>query len=949
MNTPSFDQLSHREFILVKNARQNNLKNLSVAIPQKKLIVITGVSGSGKSSLAFDTLYAEGQRRYVESLSAYIRQFLGKINKPAVDYIKGLSPAVAIQQKVNTSNPRSTVGTATEIYDYLKLLYARIGRTFSPVSGAEVKRHTIGDVVRFMEALPENTRIQILSPITKNESRTWKDELNIILQKGFSRIVFNNEVVKVEDILAFIETGKSEDAEFAKLKNKIEPLLNDSLLLVDRVSVMKDDDENRARMADSVQTAFFEGHGTCLIEVFKENEKPEIFQFSDKFELDGVTFESPSVNLFSFNNSFGACPACEGFGQMIGIDEEKVIPNKNLSVFEDAVAPWRGEKMSEWKNWFIMSSAKYDFPIHRAYKDLTVKEIDLLWNGNRQVEGISDFFKHVESKAYKIQYRVMLSRYKGKTRCMLCKGTRLRPEASYVKVQGVSINELVLKPIKDLLVWFDELKLSENDESIAKRILTEIRTRLIFLNDVGLSYLTLNRDSRSLSGGESQRIQIVTSLGSNLTGAMYILDEPSIGLHSKDTDKLIAVLRRLQTMGNSVIVVEHDEEIIRQADDIIDIGPFAGTLGGELSFQGSLEEMLESGESLTAKYLRGTLKIEVPNERRQSSNKLVFKNAEKNNLKAFDVCIPLNVMTVITGVSGSGKSTLVKEVIYARLKEVVEKKLKKHPEIEGALKFVERLEYIDQDPIGKSSRSNPVTYIKAFDQIRDLFAQQPLSRAKGYTPGFFSFNVEGGRCEMCKGEGFLTVEMQFMADVQIQCENCNGKRFRSDILEVTYNGKNISEVLDMTVKESLEFFEGQNAIVNAIEPLSKVGLDYLTLGQPSIHLSGGEAQRIKLATFLGKGNMNEPIIFFFDEPTTGLHFHDIHKLMESFQALIEKGHTVMIIEHNLDVIKCADYVVDLGPVGGEEGGYLLFEGTPEGLTEVPVSFTGQYLKEKLMG
>jgi excinuclease ABC subunit A len=951
MHPASIDNLDHRKYILVKNARQNNLKNLSVAIPQGKFVVITGVSGSGKSSLAFDTLYAEGQRRYVESLSAYVRQFMGKINKPAVDYIKGLSPAVAIQQKINTSNPRSTVGTSTEIYDYLKLLYARVGRTYSPISGKEVRRHTVDDVVSFAETLAEGTRMQVMCPIFKLEGRTWADELNVILQKGFSRLEFNGKITRIDDLLSFLQTGKSDEEDLKKVAKKIEPLMEESLLLVDRLTAMPGNDDNRSRLADSVQTAFYEGHGSCIVEVGSTQtdgtEKSKRHIFSDKYELDGITFEEPSVNLFTFNNPYGTCKACEGFGQVIGIDEDKVIPNKNLSVYEGAVACWKGEKMSEWKEDFIKGSAKNNFPIHRPYKDLTKEELNVLWNGDKYVEGIQSFFDYIETKTYKIQYRVMLARFKGKTNCRVCDGARLRPEASYVQVGGKAITELVMMPAKDLQHWFAGIKLNEKDAQIAKRILLEISNRLAFLNDVGLGYLTLNRASRTLSGGESQRIQIVTSLGSTLTGAMYILDEPSIGLHSRDTDKLIKVLKRLEKLGNTVLVVEHDEEIIREAEEVIDIGPFAGSLGGELVFQGTYKELLKNGQTLTAKYMRGEMEVPVPKKRRTVKSKINVKNAHKHNLKDFDVDIPLQVMTVVTGVSGSGKSTLVKEVVYPYFKEVVDKKLVKHPHMEGDLKKLHRVEYIDQDPIGKSSRSNPVTYVKAFDHIRELFSQQPAARAKGFTPGFFSFNVEGGRCETCKGEGFLTVEMQFMADVEVECEDCNGKRYRQDLLEITYKEKNISEVLNMTVREALEFFEDQPQIANLIRPLSKVGLDYLTLGQPSIHVSGGEAQRIKLASFLIKSNAPEPVVFIFDEPTTGLHFHDIHKLLEAFQALVENGHTVLVIEHNMDVIKSADWIIDLGPEGGDAGGSLLYEGTPEGLLEVEESYTAKYLKEKL--
>jgi excinuclease ABC subunit A len=949
MLSENIDLLDHRRFIIVKNARQNNLKNLSVAIPQGKLVVVTGVSGSGKSSLAFDTLYAEGQRRYVESLSAYIRQFLGKINKPAVDYIKGLSPAVAIQQKINTANPRSTVGTSTEIYDYLKLLYARAGRTYSPISGQEVKRFTTDDVVNFIESLEAGTRVQVLCPILKSEKRSWTEELNIILQKGFSRIEFNEKIVKVEDILSFLTTGKTEEEELKKVAKKAESLLNKSFLLVDRISADPGNDDNRSRAADSVQTAFYEGHGECIIEVF-EGEGPKKYPFSDKFELDGITFEEPSVNLFTFNNPYGACKSCEGFGMVIGVDEDKVIPDKNLSVYEECVACWKGDKMSEWRDWFIKAAVKFDFPIHRPYNLLNQQEKDLLWKGNGEVEGIYDFFKYIESKTYKIQYRVMLARYKGKTNCMECGGSRLRKEAQYVKIAGKPITELVMMPADKLYDFFQNLQLNEKDAQVAKRILLEINNRLAFLNDVGLSYLTLNRTSRTLSGGESQRIQIVTSLGSNLTGALYILDEPSIGLHSRDTDRLIQVLQRLKELGNTVLVVEHDEDIIKEADEIIDIGPYAGSLGGELVFQGSLQELMEHGETLTAKYMRDELFVPVPKKRRKVKSTIDIIGADKNNLKNINVSIPLNTITVVTGVSGSGKSTLIREVVYPLVKDAIEKKNQKNQgqKLEGEIRKIKRVEYVDQDPIGKSSRSNPVTYLKAFDSIRELYSKQPLSRARGYTPAFFSFNVDGGRCDVCKGEGFLTVEMQFMADVEVECENCHGARYKAEVLEVLYKDKSIADVLNMTVREAIDFFADHADIVNAIEPLSKVGLDYLTLGQPSIHLSGGEAQRIKLASFLVKTNAPDPILFIFDEPTTGLHFHDIHRLMESFQALVENGHSVLIIEHNMDVIKSADWVIDLGPEGGEAGGHLVFQGTPEELVDVPESYTGHYLKDKLL-
>jgi excinuclease ABC subunit A len=955
----SIDNLDHRRFILIKNARQNNLKNIDVAIPQQKLVVITGISGSGKSSLAFDTLYAEGQRRYVESLSAYIRQFMGKINKPAVDYIKGLSPAVAIQQKVNTTNPRSTVGTGTEIYDYLKLLYARIGKTYSPVSGQLVKRDTVDTVVSYTEALEAGTKIQVLSPVLKNEKRNWNEELNVILQKGFSRIEFNDKIVKIEDILSFLDhKGNSVDNILnitkAESKKGLDSLLNKSLLLVDRLTVIPGDEDNISRLADSVQTAFFEGHGACILELHFEDGTVKRKTFSDKFELDGIIFEEPSVNLFTFNNPFGACKACEGFGLTIGIDENKVIPDKSLSVYEECVACWKGEKMSEWRMDFIKKAPLYDFPIHRSYNMLSTREKELLWKGapgkgkQAGIDGILDFFKYIETQTYKIQYRVMLARYKGRTNCMECQGSRLRTEASYVKIDDKAITDLVMMPADELYEWFKNLKLNPTDTAISKRILLEINNRLEFLNDVGLGYLTLNRASRTLSGGESQRIQIVTSLGSNLTGALYILDEPSIGLHSRDTGRLIKVLKRLKKLGNTVIVVEHDEDIIREADEVIDIGPYAGTAGGELVFQGDLNELMESGQTLTARYMREELAVPVPQKRRKTTSFIEIRGADKNNLKNIDVNIPLNAMTVISGVSGSGKSTLVREVVYPLMKEAVEKKTGlTDTKLAGAYKKIKKVEYIDQDPIGKSSRSNPVTYLKAFDPIRDLYSKQPLARQRGYTPGFFSFNVEGGRCEVCKGEGFLTVEMQFMADVEVECENCLGKRYKADLLEVEYKGKNIADVLNMTVTDAIEFFSEQKDIVSCIQPLSKVGLGYLTLGQPSIHLSGGEAQRIKLASFLVKTNSPDPIFFIFDEPTTGLHFYDIHMLLDSFQALVENGHTVLVIEHNLDVIKCADWLIDLGPEGGEAGGNLVFEGVPEDILNINDSFTGKYLAAKL--
>lgn len=953
---PSIEDLNPRQFIIIKNAAQNNLKSISLAIPQNKLIVITGVSGSGKSSLAFDTIYAEGQRRYVESLSAYIRQFMGKIEKPNVEYIKGLSPAVAIQQKVNTNNPRSTVGTATEIYDYLKLLFARIGKTISPVSGGIVKKQTVDDVVDFVLKQPEDTKILVMAPIIRTTGRSWKEELNTIMQKGFSRIVMDKTVTNIEDFLYFTEEPKKE-VKAKKLKKgevavpPVEPpsVLDNALLLIDRISAAKDDD-NKSRIADSIQTAFFEGHGECILEIVddKASATHSRHYFSDKYELDGIQFEEPSVNLFSFNNPYGACKTCEGFGKVIGIDENKVIPNKNLSVYEGAVAPWKGESMGEWRTWFVDKAAKFDFPIHRPYKDLTRAERDFLWKGNKSLDGIRDFFAYMETQQYKIQYRVMLSRYKGKTDCFDCEGKRLRQEASYVKINGYSITDLVEMQTSALLAYFKGLKLDKTDEKISIRILNEIINRLQYLNDVGLGYLTLNREARTLSGGESQRIQIVTSLGSNLTGALYILDEPSIGLHSKDTEKLIEVLQRLKELGNTVIVVEHDEEIIRQADEVIDIGPLAGVYGGELVFQGDMKKLMKA-DTLTAKYMRDEIRVPMRSERRKSKYKINIEFADKNNLKDLSCTIPLNAFTVVTGVSGSGKSTLVREILYPTLKDYFEGKYQhEQPDyLTGDLTKISRVEYLDQNPIGKSSRSNPVTFIKAFDPIRELFAAQPMSKMRGYTPGYFSFNVEGGRCETCKGDGYLTIEMQFMADVRMECEDCNTRRYKDSLLEVTYNQKSIADVLDLSVTEALEFFKDKKEIYNALYPLEQVGLGYVSLGQPSIHLSGGEAQRIKLASFLSKNNSAEPICFIFDEPTTGLHFHDIHELMESFQLLVENGHTLVVIEHNLEVIKCADHIIDLGPAAGDEGGNLVFEGTPEELVKSGVGFTGRYLASKL--
>ncbi|MES2287066.1 MAG: excinuclease ABC subunit UvrA [Bacteroidota bacterium] len=980
----NIEDLSSKEYIIIKGARVHNLKNVDVAIPRNKLVVITGLSGSGKSSLAFDTLYAEGQRRYVESLSSYARQFLGRIDKPEVDYIKGISPAIAIEQKVNSRNPRSTVGTSTEIYDYLKLLYARIGKTFSPASGNPVKRDTVQDVTAYINSLGDETKIIILAPLKKQTGKTTKDQLGLLLQQGFTRIQYQKEIHKIDEFLeTFIprlngkigQEGKTEKEQF--------------FIVIDRITVKPDDEDNDNRISDSVQTAFFEGDGECTIENISalnpriEEEEPigkklkkkttktasasessGLRHFSNRFELDGITFEEPSVHFFSFNNPVGACKYCEGFGTVIGIDEDLVIPNKNLSVYEDAIVCWKGEKMSEWKNVLVMNAHKFDFPVHRPYYDLTAKERKLIWSGNKYFEGLTSFFKHLEEQAYKIQYRVMLSRYRGKTVCPECNGTRLRKDASYVKVDGLSINDIVLMPLKNTLEFFTHIELSSYDTEIAKRILIEITNRLQFLDDVGLGYLTLNRLSNSLSGGESQRINLATSLGSSLVGSMYILDEPSIGLHSRDTERLIKVLYSLRDIGNTVIVVEHDEEIMRAADQIIDIGPLAGTHGGELVFQGNHEDLETEEKSLTALYLTGKEKIEIPKQRRKWNNFIEIKGARENNLKGFDVKFPLNTMTVVTGVSGSGKTSLVKRVLYPALKKIhggFGEQTGSFDKLGGDLKNISAVEMIDQNPIGKSSRSNPVTYVKAYDEIRALFADQPLAKNRGYKPSHFSFNVDGGRCEICEGEGEVQIEMQFMADIHLVCETCNGKRFKQDILEITYNPsaftdpKNISDILSMTVEDAIHFFDSpqrptnlEKKIVQKLKPLADVGLGYVHLGQPSSTLSGGEAQRIKLASFLGAGqNSNTPTLFIFDEPTTGLHFHDISKLLYAFNALIKQGHSLIIIEHNAEIIKCADWVIDLGPEGGTEGGNIVFEGLPEDLIKCKKSYTGIYLKDIL--
>ncbi|MFC4220379.1 excinuclease ABC subunit UvrA [Flagellimonas marina] len=916
-----------KQNIIIKGAKLHNLKNIDVVIPRNKLVVITGLSGSGKSSLAFDTLYAEGQRRYVESLSSYARQFLGKLDKPKVDYIKGIAPAIAIEQKVNSTNPRSTVGTTTEIYDYLKLLYARIGKTISPISGKEVKKHTVTDVINYIKPLAEGTKLLLLAPIIIKEERDPIKSLQLFSKQGYARIKYKGEVLRIDQ--APEDIGREFD------------------LVVDRV-IVKDDEDFYNRLANAVDNAFFEGKGQCGIENL-ENGETKVF--SNQFELDGMKFLEPNVHLFSFNNPYGACPKCEGYGDVIGIDEDLVIPNTALSVYENAVFPWRGESMGWYRDQLVNSAYKFDFPIHKPWFELSEAQKQLVWDGNEHFIGIHKFFEQLEEKSYKIQNRVMLSRYRGKTRCTVCKGKRLRKEANYVKVGGTSISDLIELPIKKLIPFFEQLHLSEHDTTIAKRLITEITTRLDFLDKVGLSYLTLNRKSNTLSGGESQRINLATSLGSSLVGSMYILDEPSIGLHPKDTENLIEVLKSLRDLGNTVIVVEHDEDIMKAADEVIDIGPEAGTLGGEVVATGSLDAVLKSN-SLTADYLNGSKEIKVPAERRNSKHYIQIKGARENNLKNIDVTFPLNMLTVVTGVSGSGKSTLVKKILYPTiLKEVggYGEKAGQFSAMEGKYAHIKHVEFVDQNPIGRSSRSNPVTYIKAYDDIRSLFASQKLSKLRGYQAKHFSFNVDGGRCEKCKGEGEITVEMQFMADVHLECDACNGKRFKKDILEVQFEGKNIDDILNMTIDDAINHFKihNQDKIVGKLQPLQDVGLGYVTLGQSSSTLSGGEAQRIKLASFLVKGNTKEKALFIFDEPTTGLHFHDIKKLLKSFDELIAKGHSVIVIEHNIELIKCADHIIDLGPEGGENGGHLVAEGTPEEVVKSSRSHTAKYLKEKI--
>ncbi len=916
--------------IFIKGARVNNLKNIDVEIPRNKLVVITGLSGSGKSSLAFDTLYAEGQRRYVESLSSYARQFLGRMSKPECDFIKGIPPAIAIEQKVSSRNPRSTVGTSTEIYEYLRLLYARIGRTFSPISGEEVKKHSTEDIVNCMLGYPEGTRYTVLAPILLREDRTMKQQLDIDMKQGFNRLEVNGKMIRIDEY---------------------EPKKGDTVfLLIDRMVASKEKDAV-SRLTDSAETAMYEGDGACLLRFYQPDGTTSLYRFSTKFEADGITFEEPSDQMFSFNSPIGACPECEGFGKVIGIDEHLVVPNRSLSVYDGAVVCWRGEVMGEWKDMVIRGAERAGFPIFTPYYELADAQRRMLWEGTPYFQGINAFFKMVQENQYKIQYRVMLARYRGKTLCPKCHGTRLKPEASYVRVGGRNISQLVDLPITELKTFFDNLQLDKHDKDVATRILTEINSRIRFLLDVGLGYLTLNRLSNSLSGGESQRINLATSLGSSLVGSLYILDEPSIGLHSRDTDKLIHVLRQLQQLGNTVVIVEHDEEIIRAADYIIDIGPKAGRLGGQVVYQGDMKDLQPNSDSYTVRYLLGEEEIPVPEHRRPWNNYIELTGARENNLKGVNVRFPLNVMTVVTGVSGSGKSTLVRDIFFRALKRELDECSERPGEfasISGDLQNLRNVEFVDQNPIGKSSRSNPVTYIKAYDEIRKLWAEQPLAKQMGYTAGYFSFNSEGGRCEECKGDGTITVEMQFMADLVLECETCHGKRFKADTLEVKFHDANIYDVLEMTVNQAVEFFtkHGQKKIVKKLAPLQDVGLGYIKLGQSSSTLSGGENQRVKLAYYLSQEKA-DPTLFIFDEPTTGLHFHDIRKLLEAFDALILRGHSIVIIEHNMDVIKCADYVIDLGPEGGDKGGNLVAAGTPEEVAKCTASYTGQFLQEKL--
>ncbi|MET6998592.1 excinuclease ABC subunit UvrA [Chitinophaga defluvii] len=922
--------VSPQDQIYIKGARVHNLKNVSVGIPRSKLVVVTGVSGSGKSSLTMDTLYAEGQRRYAESLSSYARQFLMRMNKPDVDYIKGICPAIAIEQKVITRTPRSTVGSMTEIYDYLRLLYGRIGKTYSPISGGLVKKQEVSDVVDYICALTTGAKVQLLVPFRKHAKRDAKEELNILLQKGFSRLYATGKsggsLLRIEELL----------------EEKKPALPETTYVLIDRLVVKDFDEEDKHRIADSVQTAFYESEGDCYLEI----DGKELVHFANRFELDGLTFEEPVPNLFSFNNPFGACPTCEGFGQVLGIDADLVIPDKRLSVFEGAIAAWRGEKMGEYKEALIKAARKFGFPVHKPVSELTEEQYKVLWTGNEHFYGLNEFFKMVEQNLYKVQYRVLQARYRGRTVCPDCGGGRLRKEALYIKVADRNIAQLVDLPVQDLQTWFANLQLNEYDQQVAKRILIEINHRLKTLLDVGLGYLTLNRVANTLSGGESQRIQLTRTLGSNLTNSLYILDEPSIGLHARDTHRLIQVLKDLRNLGNTVVVVEHDEQMMQEADFIIDMGPLASHLGGEVTFAGTYDQILIDSKSLTGKYLSGAMFIEPPAKTRKKKKSITLEGCRQHNLKNVDVDFPLNLLCVVSGVSGSGKTTLVKQILYPalmKLKGEFADRVGQHRSMKGDMDSVTQIEMVDQNPIGKSSRSNPVTYIKAYDEIRDLYSKQPLSKMRGFQPKHFSFNVDGGRCDACKGEGEVIVEMQFLADVHLVCESCGGKRFKEEVLEVHYKGKSIFDVLEMSVDESLEFFKEEKDVCNKIRPLSDVGLGYVKLGQSSDTLSGGEAQRVKLASFLGKGKAQGHILFIFDEPTTGLHFHDIKKLLASFNALIDQGHSVIVIEHNLDVIRSADWVIDLGPEGGAGGGTLLYAGVPEGLKNVKESYTGKFL------
>ena len=923
-----------KKAIEITGARVHNLKNISVTIPHNEFVVITGLSGSGKSSLAFDTLFAEGQRRYVESLSSYARQFLGRLDKPDVDSIKGISPAIAIEQKVISKNPRSTLGTVTEIYDYLKVLFARIGKTYSPATGEEVKKHSVTDVVNFLQGIEIDSKFMILAPWIIKEDSNAKKATDTLISQGFTKVLINDEAHDLADLNE-------------KLYKK-----GKSFIIIDRLKHQTDDEDYDSRLADSIQTAFYEGYGTCVVFQMEANTKTD---FSNKFELDGVEFIEPSINFFTFNNPYGACRTCEGYGSTIGIDPNLVVPDKTLSIFEDAIAPWRGEKMRQWRDQLIVLAADYDFPIHRPYAELSESEIELLWNGNARVDGLSAFFKYLQSKSYKIHYRIMLSRYRGKTKCPDCRGTRLRQETNYVKIDGHNLSDLLIVPVDELVVLFDSLKLDRYQEEIASRLLLEIRNRLNYINEVGLGYLTLNRQSATLSGGESQRINLATSLGSSLVGSMYILDEPSIGLHPKDTQRLVKILNRLRDVGNTVIVVEHEEDIMRAANQIIDIGPKAGKFGGEIVFQGTHKQLLKAKNSLTADYLTGKIVIPVPERRRNLNSHILIKGVRENNLKNIDVKIPLNGLICVSGVSGSGKSTLVKQIFHPALLKALGKSSNKIGEFDGLsgdIRRIEEVEMVDQNPIGRSSRSNPATYVKAFDFIRDLFTKQQISKVRGYKAGFFSYNVPGGRCEVCKGEGEITISMQFMADVKLECEECRAKRYTLEALEVEFKEKNINDILNMSIEDAISFFDAedrlQKKIIDRIQPLYDLGLGYLTLGQSSSTLSGGEAQRVKLASFLTKGKSKIiPTLFIFDEPTTGLHFHDIDKLIIAFNELIKRGHSVLVIEHNSDVLKCADWIIDIGPGGGKHGGSILFEGTPEEMVVSKESSTGIFLKEKL--